>query len=120
MNDTRHIRHGRAWATYRRLIAYTRPYMSRLIVGTVFGAVFGAGTYALLTSATKTLDRVFDLSNLRVVLATAVLLPVFAFVRSFAQFLGEYLVEWVGQRVVMDLRIETFSRLQRFSGLFHQ
>ena len=119
MNDNRHIQPARAWATYRRLIAYTRPYISRLIVGTVFGAVFGAGTYALLTSATKTLERVFDLSNLRVVLATAILLPVFALVRSFAQFLGEYLVEWVGQRVVMDLRIETFSRLQRFAvGFF--
>lgn len=119
MSETKPIPENLALTTYRRLIGYTRPYIKRLIIGTVFGAIFGVASFALLHSAKETLDRVFDLSNLRVVLTTAVLLPIFAFARSFAQFLGEYLVEWVGQRVVMDLRIATFSRLQRFSvGFF--
>ena len=48
----------------------------------------------------------------------AMLLVVIA-VNSVCQFLSMYYLQWVGQRVVMDLRVAIFAHLQRLSVSFY-
>ena len=109
------------WSTYRRLIRYARPYSARLVTGIGFGIVFGGSITGLLVGLQKTLTTVFgdEPPSLRAVLAVAMLLPLVALVRGIGDFMSTYLIEWVGNRVVFDLRTQLFKHLQDLSlGFF--
>lgn len=109
------------WTTYFRLLRQCRPYRWRLAAGIVCGLVFGGSTTGLLVGLKKTLASVFnpDEYTMAATLAVAALLPLFGLVRGVGDFLGTYLIEWVGNRVVMDLRMAAFRHLQDLSmGFF--
>ncbi len=109
------------WSTYRRLIAYARPYSGRLVAGVGFGIVFGGSITGLLMGLQKTLTTVFGAEppSLKAVLMVAAVLPVVALVRGVGDFMSTYLIEWVGNRVVFDLRTQLFQHVQELSlGFF--
>lgn len=127
---------GSDWSTYRRLLGYARPYLARLLLGVVFGLVFGSSVYGLLTAIQGALVHLFGDAGTpftarmaawaedlvepeRVELATTLaILAAFVFlglVRGVGDFLSKYLVEWVGHRVVMDLRNATYEHIQDLS-----
>jgi len=106
------------WQTYRRLIAYARPYIWRLIIGSIFGIIFGVSIAGLLMGAKAVLKQVFQNASFYQVVLVALVLPLVALVRSIGQFLSDYYIQWVGNRVVMDLRIRTFAHLQDLSVRF--
>jgi len=106
------------WQTYKRLIAYARPYIWRLVIGSVFGIIFGFSIAGLLMGAQAVLKQVFQNAAFYQVVLVALVLPLVALVRSIGQFLSDYYIQWVGNRVVMDLRIRTFAHLQDLSVRF--
>lgn len=101
------------WQTYKKLMAYAAPYKARLAIGVVFGVLFGGSTAGIVVALEQNFKNLGDTSNLDLwmVVAIAAALPVFAVLRGFGDFASKYLVEWVGNRVVMDLRNETFSHI---------
>lgn len=48
----------------------------------------------------------------------ALVMMLFIIVNSVSQFVGTYYLEWVGQRVVMDLRVRLFRHMQELSLSF--
>ncbi|MCS6771191.1 MAG: ABC transporter transmembrane domain-containing protein [Kiritimatiellae bacterium] len=112
---------GREWATYRRLLAFARPYWFRIVAGGFFGVVFGGSTTALLVALKNTLARVFnpDEYSLAAAFAVAVSLPMIGLARGLGFYASTYLLEWVGNRVVFDLRAAMFARLQELSIAFY-
>jgi len=108
------------YSTYRRLLRYVRPYSFRLGLGIFFGLIFGSSNLGLLGALRKNLDVMFDPGELPLwtLVAVAALLPVFAIVRSIGDFASRYFVEWVGNRVVMDLRSRTFAHIHDLSLLY--
>ncbi len=109
------------WTTYRRLIEFARPYAGRLAMGVLFGALFGGSTTGLIVAMPRVLETTFGTVELtrEHLLWMAVLLPGFALVRGVGQFFSSYYVQWVGARVVMDLRNRAFARLQELSLDFY-
>jgi subfamily B ATP-binding cassette protein MsbA len=109
------------WQTYRRLLHYARPYLHRLLLGVVFGALFGGSMAGLLYGLKETLAAVFNPADtpFRVVIAVAALLPMAGLVRGVGDYLSTYFVEWVGNRVIMDLRNAAFAHLQDLSLLYY-
>ncbi len=106
------------WSKYRRLIGYARPYVGRLIVGSLCGVVFAGSTTGLLVTARQVIENVFQYAAFHNVLLIAIMLPVLAVARGVGQFLSDYFIEWVGNRVVMDMRIQVFDHLQDLSVRF--
>ena len=108
---------------YLRLIWYARPYLGRLIGGAVCGMLFAGSTVGLLPVLQQMLGRFFDADDtltLRVTLLIGGGLTLLVVIRGVGQFLNSYLIEWVGNRVVMDLRVQTFQHLQELSvGYFN-
>lgn len=105
----------RASSTYMRLIRYARPYMSRLVLGGICGVVFAGSTVGILPVLQKVLGRFFDTTQPLTIRSTLIIggaLVVIVFVRGVGQYFNRYLIEWVGNRVVMDLRVRTFMHLQ--------
>ncbi len=111
------------WATYKRLIAYSRPYLWRLIVGALCGILFAGSTISLLPAAREAMGRFFDTERELSLQASALLgglVVLLMLVRGVGQYFNAYLVQWVGNRVVMDMRVATFAHLQDLSvGFFN-
>ena len=106
------------WSLYKRLFAYVRPYRSRLIGGIVFGVLYGPANGVVLSVVRKAWAWAFE-SNWSYswwqIFGIAVLLPVAMMARGAFDFLGTYLLNWVGLRVVTDLRIRIFEHLESLS-----
>ncbi len=105
---------------YLRLLGYVRPYW-RMFLLSVLGMAISAGTEVALPAAAKPfLDGTFVHRDPTLMRWVPVLVVLLFLVRGLGTFMGAYGSAWVGQRVVMDLRIRMFERLltlpQRFYG----
>jgi len=108
------------WRTYRRLLDHARPYLLRLVLGIVFGLVFAGSMTGLIFSLKAVLAHIFNPSvPLITALTVAALLPVLGLLRGVGDFAATYLIEWVGNRVVLDLRVASFRHLQELSVGFY-
>lgn len=105
------------WATYTRLLRYARPYAGRLAIGTVFGILFAGSTAGILPAVKNTLAEIFNPETMHVwsVLGVALFLPVLGLLRGIGYYISMYFIQWVGNRVVYDLRVALFDRLQDLS-----
>ncbi len=108
------------WSTYGRLLRYARPYTGRLVLGILCGLLFGSSTFGMLGALKKSLGFMFDPQALPFwsVMAIAALLPGFAVLRGIGDFLSRYFVEWVGNRIVLDLRDAAFAHVHDLSLLY--
>ena len=105
------------WTTYRRLLDYAFRYRGRLILGLLCGVVYGAANGGLMWVLKGGFEQVFDVTDapLRQVVLFMLLLPAIGLLRGLAEYGSKYYVQWVGNRVVMDLRDAMFAHLNRLS-----
>jgi len=89
-----------------------------VFVGSVCGVIFGFSIAGLLMGAQAVLKNVFHNASISQIVLIALVLPLVALVRSIGQFLSDYYIQWVGNRVVMDIRVQTFAHLQDLSMRF--
>ncbi len=101
------------WAVFRRLLGYTRPYRARLVLGAVFGVLFGGSSVGFLPAARRQFGQIFtpaESSALEIMVISLVLLLLGAG-RGLGFYFSKYFIEWIGTKVVTDLRIKAFDRL---------
>jgi subfamily B ATP-binding cassette protein MsbA len=107
---------------YRRLLEHVKPYRWRLAGGILFGILYGPANVAVLAVVRKVWAHFFEEAQqwtLWQALGAAALLPATMAVRGLCDFFGTYLMNWVGLRAVMDLRVRMFAHLQRLSLDFY-
>jgi len=96
----------------RGLLALLRPYRTRVVLMFVALVFATAASLAPAPLAAKAIDGGIvpgDLGTLDVVVVLFVVAAVVYWVASYAQ---TYLVGWVGQRALQDLRLRLFQHLQ--------
>jgi subfamily B ATP-binding cassette protein MsbA len=103
---------------FRRLLVFVRPYRRRLILALIAiaaGSVLGlAGPYALQFL----IDAVFKQNNAQLLNnITLILIAIFAS-QSVFYFVRGYLLAFIGERVMADLRLRLFEHLQGLSLSF--
>jgi ATP-binding cassette, subfamily B, bacterial MsbA len=131
---------------FRRLLHYAQPYIPALLLSVLFMAVVGASQGLLLQLIRVVFDRGLksDTSDAPALLFTvpvlgwhfflndlipfthriwttlslAILLCFLA--KGICDYLGNYLVNWVGISAVMDLRQEVFERVLRQESRFFE
>ena len=101
------------WTSYIRLLKYCLPYKSRLIWGIICMAL---GSLAAITPPWLIKNVVDDVlikgdSSLLVLLCMAVVF--FYSLKGIFNYLHLYLMTWVGNKVVIDLRLELYDKTQR-------
>ncbi len=102
-----------------RLLGYLRPYWRRMAAAFALMLVVSALTLLAPYLVKLTIDQAITPGNLSLLTRYALLTAgVFAgiFVASSAQ---QYLLSWVGQRILMTLRAQLFEHLQRLSLGYH-
>lgn len=104
---------------FRRLFAFVHPYRYRLYIAMVviaIGSLLGlAGPYALQFLV----DAVFSQNDPALLnRITLILIAIFA-AQSVFYFVRSYLLSFIGERVMTDLRIRLFEHLQSLSLSFY-
>ncbi len=104
---------------WRRLFAYLRPYWKQmalailaLIVSSGFGLAFPLVIVRLLDTVTQALD--YGALNM----LAGLLVGIFLFQATFS-FLQSYMLAYIGERIVYDLRTSLYGHLQRLSLDFY-
>ncbi len=106
-------------ALYRRLLGYVLPYkwvFGVAVLGMVVAAAADTGFTALLKDI---MDRgLVAREDSFVRLIPVLLIGVFV-IRGVAEFINNYCINWVGRRVVFDLRKQMFSRILSLPTTFY-
>src|SRR5581483_8083760 len=118
---------------YGRLFRYVRPYKWRFVLGIVFGVLFAGANSALPWAMYQVSSFIFHGTipnaralmkdqallnagpNIGAVAWICMLIPVIMIVRSVFAFANAYYMNWVSNRVVLDIRDQLFSKLIRHS-----
>jgi ATP-binding cassette, subfamily B, bacterial MsbA len=124
---------NQAWNPYRRLYAYVRPYKWRFIFGLILGFAFGIISSLFPIVIAKVTSFVFHgaapnpkalmheasvLNNgpkINSILLYCLAIPVVMTVRSLCSYGNAYLMNWVSNKVVTDIRAELFQKIVRNS-----
>jgi ATP-binding cassette, subfamily B, bacterial MsbA len=104
--------------SWRRLLAYLSPYKFRLslaIIGLIFSSALSLVFPAVIQSVVDSVFTDADITLLDNI--TLALLLVFL-VRSLATFLQNYNLNFVGEKIVVDIRKELYNHLQFLSIRF--
>jgi subfamily B ATP-binding cassette protein MsbA len=96
---------------YLRLLGYVKPYWRAFAVS-ILGMAVAAATEPLLPALLKPmLDGTFVYKDDTVIRLAPFFIVAIFFVRGVATFVSTYAINWVGNKVVMDLRNEMFRKL---------
>lgn len=104
---------------YRRLLTYVRPYLwphGAMAVACMLG--FSAVESTIPFIARFTFDRVFTEQHAEALPFAVVAVMLAALARGGLSFGSSYLSDWVGQRVVTDMRNQLTAHLQRLDLAF--
>jgi subfamily B ATP-binding cassette protein MsbA len=95
---------------YKRLWGYTRRYFWMFLVGILGVSVDASMQAAFVKFMEPLIDRVFVGKDSEYGLWLAGIIFAVALTRMAGNFVGVYGMEWVGRKVVADLRQELFNR----------
>jgi len=103
---------------YLKIFRYVKPYKFRL-TGALLASVIATLVWlAVPLGLRELLDAVFEESN-PALLNTITLALIILFVgQAIFGFLGSYILDWIGERIVADLRKELYAHLNTLSLRF--
>jgi len=104
---------------YLRLLHYLRPYWMRLIAAAVCSGLVAAFTGAYAWLVRPALDEIFINRNPTWLILLPVALMAVSVLKGIASYGQTYLMTYVGNRVVADIRQRLFSHLMRLPVGFH-
>jgi len=107
-----------AWATYRRLLGYLKPY-KWVALGAVLGMVVDAGALALFTRLIKPmLDSLFVLHDSFWIFWMPTIIVCIFLMRTLAVYAENYGTAYIGRGVVQCMREEVFRHYLKLSSGF--
>lgn len=101
--------------TYKRLINYVRPYMGRMIAAIVCIILAAGGNLAVPWIIKDVIDQVLINKDMVMLNIIAVGILIIFFLRGIFFFGQTYLMSYIGQRVIIDIREAVYRQLQRLS-----
>ena len=102
----------------RRILGYARPHWRRLVAALVL-SLLGAGiTLVIPLGLRALLDAVFQNGDRSLLDTLALSLLGLFVVQTALSFAGSYLLAWVGERIIADLRQAIYTHLHRLGLRF--
>ncbi len=100
---------------YKRLLTYLRPYKSRLGWSVVFMLLTSAMISAQAYLVKPVLDKVILAKNMKLGLLLPPALVLVTILKGTAAYARDYMMGWVGQKIVNDIRDELYSHVESLS-----
>jgi ABC transporter fused permease/ATP-binding protein len=110
-DDDRAPERVRVWPRLKRLWSYATPYWGRLLVALTALLVAGALGLAYPKVFGWAIDASFTHGDIEQLDETALLLVAIFLAQAIFVFFRHYLMSWLGERVVADIRVEVFRKL---------
>jgi len=104
---------------YKRLLKYLKPYKIRLVWSVVFMGLTSALISLQAYLVQPVLDHIFLNKNMRLLLLLPAALMAVVVVKGAAAYARDYLMGWIGQRIVNDIRDQLYSHLTSLSFSFY-
>ncbi len=106
---------------YRRLFAFVKPYWQRIVVALIC-MILLSGINALIAYLVKpAIDEIFLKKDLTMLALIPITLVAAYFLKGVFDYGQEYLMGYVGSRVVTDIRDALYRHVQRLSlAFFHR
>ena len=96
---------------YRRLLGFLKPYVSRLTMAMFCMIVLAAATAAMAWLLQPALDQALSGNNRHYIYAIPLAVISIYLVKGMAYYGQAYLMGWIGQRVIFDLRNSIYAHL---------
>jgi len=104
---------------YKRLLRFLRPYIWRLVVAGICMVGVALLTASLAYLVKPALDDIFFAKNARMLVLIPVVVALVYVLKGFCDFGQYYLMSFVGQSVIRDLREQMFCKMANMSvGFF--
>jgi len=106
------------WRSLKRIFRLSKPYRTRFYVATVLALVASAVGLSVPLGLKALLDAVFQTGDMALLNLIALVLLGLFILQAFLSFGSSYWLEWVGERVVTDLRKQLYEHLHRLGFRF--
>ena len=104
---------------YFRALKYVKPYLFRGLCAAICTVIAAGGTAYLPWIIKDMVDQVLKEKNTDMLNWIVVSIIVVFIIRGIAFYGQSYLMNYVGQRVIIDIRKAVFEKLQRLSLSFY-
>lgn len=108
----------RAVKAYLRLLSFVRPYYGRLIGAAICMALYSGLSGALAWLVKPVVDRIFVEQSETMLFLLPLCVVIVSVAKGMADYGQAYLMAWVGQKVIADLRNRVYCHLQDLSLSF--
>ena len=106
---------------YKRLLLYAKPYSGRLMLAFLFTSVAAAGNLFVPWILKDVIDKVLMNKDIFLLNTIAVTIVIVFFIRGICFYAQTYLMSYVGQKVIIDIRESVYRKLQFLSlGYFEK
>ena len=104
---------------YLRILSYIKPYLPRLITAAICTVLAAAGNLYVPWIIKDVIDSVLAEKNAEMLNIIAAGIIIIFFIRGVCFYGQNYLMSYVGERVIIDIRSAVYEKLQRLSVSFY-
>jgi subfamily B ATP-binding cassette protein MsbA len=102
-------------STYRRLLGYIRPYHYKLLFSLLLSVIIAAAMPAIALLVKNVMDGIFIAKDVMMLYLIVFAIISIYITKTVADYFSFYIMNDVGQRVIMDLRNALYSHIQTLS-----
>lgn len=107
-----------SYKQYLKILRYVKPYKYRLLGALLASVIATLVWLAVPLGLRELLDAVFEESNPALLNTITIALIILFVGQAGFGFLGSYTLDWIGERIVADLRKELYKHLNSLSLRF--
>ncbi|MEK6560533.1 MAG: lipid A export permease/ATP-binding protein MsbA [Nitrospirota bacterium] len=96
---------------YKRILEYVKPYWIRILIASLCAIGVSGATAAVAWLVQPVLDKIFIQKNLQMLMLIPVAILIMYFLKGVFNYYQSYLMRYVGNRVIMDMRNDLYSHL---------
>ena len=104
---------------YKRLLSYLKPYKKLLILSVFFMILVSLSNLVVPWIIKDVIDQVLENKDLGMLYIIIVVILATFFIRALTTFGHRYLMGYIGQAVIMDIRNALYHHLQRLSITYY-
>ncbi len=96
---------------YKRILEYVKPYWIRILIASLCAIGVSGATAAVAWLVQPALDKIFIQKNLQMLMLIPFAILIMYFLKGVFNYYQSYLMRYVGNRVIMDMRNDLYSHL---------
>ena len=96
---------------YQRILKYVKPYWIRILIASLCAIGVSGTTAAAAWLVQPALDKIFIQRNVQLLLMIPFVILIIYFIKGICNYYQSYLMRYVGNRVIMDMRNDLYSHI---------